>query len=138
ALARLGRPSADPKLSRREREAVAAENPLLHFLRIGAAADLDPDPLFSSGWYRERNGIPAGGAFADFLKPRWAPPSPSPVFDSDRCLGRHPWLRRRHVNPLQHHYLFRAPEPPEASDASRPASLWEAPEGQGPGDPHRR
>lgn len=118
ALARLGRPSPVPRLTRAERNFVRNDNPLLHYLASGGA---DPHPLLAGDWYARRNDLPAGTPpLAHFLAQGAMAPDPSPLFHAADYVKRRPWLRRRNVNPLVHHVL-EAEALGEAEALDRPA-----------------
>jgi hypothetical protein len=97
----------DSEFYRREYPDVAAArmNPLLHYLRHGAAEDRKPHPLFEPGYYRRRcSEAPAAGRnlLAHFLAAGSAAASPHPLFECEAYPDAHG------MNPLVHYLRRRA------------------------------
>lgn len=98
----------------------AGIDPLLHYLRHGAAEGRDPNPLFDSDWYLDRYpDVRAAGAnpLVHYLRHGAAEGrDPSPLFQSGWYLDRHPGLRGADVSPLAHYlrhrFLNRTPDVP--------------------------
>lgn len=88
---------------------IGAMSALAHYLGSGAAAGIDPHPLFFSTWYATRYGgdFPAGSApLAHFLKDgATGRCNPGPHFDSDVYLARYPDVAATGINPLAHFVL---------------------------------
>jgi hypothetical protein len=84
------------------------ENPLVHFVRVGAALNRSPHPLFDIASYRARYAtrIPQGmNPLAHFLMVGGAEGcDPHPLFDSAWYLAQHPEVRARGQNPLEHYF----------------------------------
>jgi glycosyltransferase involved in cell wall biosynthesis len=85
----------------------AAADPLDHYLRAGAAAGLDPHPLFDTSWYLDRYpDIRAAGLnpLAHYLARGSAEGrNPHPLFDSHWYLEQNPQARAAGENPLLHY-----------------------------------
>jgi glycosyltransferase involved in cell wall biosynthesis len=87
----------------------AGIDPLLHYLKSGAAEGRDPNPLFDSDWYVERNpDVRAAGMnpLVHYLKRGAAAGrNPNPLFDAALYLEQlTPDERNRWSNPLVHYY----------------------------------
>jgi len=83
------------------------ENPLVHYIRVGAALKRNPHSLFDSGFYVARHAeqIPPGiNPLAHFLgEGGLAGCDPHPLFDTAWYLLQHPEVRERGQNPLVHY-----------------------------------
>ena len=79
------------------------DDALLHYLDTRGARDLDPHPLFSSGWYRRRYAIPDDtNPLVHFVTTGAADGNdPNPYFDTAYYWDRHPSARDE--NPLVHY-----------------------------------
>ncbi len=81
-------------------------NPLVHFLRHGAAEGRDPHPLFSTAFYLDRNPDVARSGpnpLVHFLKRGAAEGrDPHPLFSTAFYLDRHPDVAQSGQNPLVH------------------------------------
>jgi hypothetical protein len=85
-------------------------DPVYHYLRYGAAEGRDPNPLFDSDWYLQRNN----DVRAERVNPlvhyivNGAPEGrdPSPLFDTDWYLAQYPDVRADGCNPLFHYLRF--------------------------------
>ena len=84
-------------------------NPLLHFLRYGAAEGRKPHPLFQPDYYLRRctEAKKSGGnPLAHFLRSRPEDCiSPHLLFDCEHYRRYHPDLAVRRINPLVHYAL---------------------------------
>jgi GT2 family glycosyltransferase len=79
-------------------------NPLLHYLRFGAAERRRPHLAFDPEWYEPRRG---GERRPDLLLDYISDPEafsvdPHPLFDGEHYLAQAPGLKERGVNPLLH------------------------------------
>jgi hypothetical protein len=86
---------------------VRDEDPLDHFIAVGAAIGCDPHPLFDTAWYCAR--------YPDVLREGWNPLHhfllhggaralrPHPLFDTPWYMARWPEVAERGVNPLLHY-----------------------------------
>jgi glycosyltransferase involved in cell wall biosynthesis len=87
--------------------AAAGTDPLGHYLRAGAAAGLDPHPLFDTTWYLDRYpDIRAAGPnpLAHYLeRGSLESRNPHPLFDSHWYLEQNPQVRAAGINPLVHY-----------------------------------
>jgi hypothetical protein len=91
----------------------ARRDPVMHYLKHGAANGLDPNPLFDTAWYVQTNADVAAD-FAGGKNPlvhfiRWGARwqrNPGPGFDTAFYLDTNPELRASGLNPLAH-YLTR-------------------------------
>src|SRR5215831_12379144 len=96
----------------------AGIDPLVHYLRHGAAEGRDPNALFNSDWYLDRYpDVRAAGANAlvHYLQHGAAEGrDPSPLFDSGWYLDRNADVRAAGVNPLAHYLRHGADEGREA------------------------
>jgi glycosyltransferase involved in cell wall biosynthesis len=96
--------------------AAASTDPLGHYLRAGAAAGLDPHPLFDTTWYLDRYpDIRAAGLnpLAHYLERGSAESrNPHPLFDSHWYLAQNPEVRAAGLNPLVHFLRFGAGRDP--------------------------
>lgn len=94
---------------------LAKRDPILHYLVRGAMEGMDPNPLFDSSWYLQRNPDVAA-AFAEGKNPlvhyirsgAAERRDPSPGFDTASYLRRHPVVAERGLNPLAHDLACRA------------------------------
>ncbi|PNG25655.1 glycosyltransferase family 2 protein [Methylocella silvestris] len=81
-----------------------AANPLIDYIKYGAAAGRDPSPYFSSAYYRKSAGALHGltplGHFIAYGLPGNA--SPTPLFDRDWYLAQNPDVRRAGFDPFLH------------------------------------
>ncbi|BCW89380.1 hypothetical protein sos41_25420 [Alphaproteobacteria bacterium SO-S41] len=80
---------------------------LAHYVKQGAAAGLDPHPLFETEWYRARyaNQLkPDQNPLAHFLATRGGF-DPGPHFQSDFYRARYPDIAAADINPLAHFLL---------------------------------
>ena len=103
-----GRPLFDAEFYLRKYPDVrqAGLNPLIHYLRNGAAEDRKPHPLFEPAYYRASCGqpLPAGqNPFAHFLNCGADAANPHPLFDCVAYLEAHPEVAGRDLNPLVHY-----------------------------------
>jgi len=84
----------------------AGTNPLVHYLRHGAAEGRDPNPLFDSDWYlRHNRDVRAAGInpLVHYLQNGAAEGrNPSPHFDNVQYLAQNPDAAAAGVNPLAH------------------------------------
>jgi hypothetical protein len=81
----------------------AGMNPLLHYLRHGAAEGRKPHPLFDPRYYRKccsQPPEPGENALANFLSRAQDADSPHPLFDCGAYRAAHPGLT---INPLLHY-----------------------------------
>ena len=81
----------------------ARMNPLLHYLRYGAAEDRKPNRLFDPRYYRKCCTQPpetGENALAHFVSRDKDAESPHPLFDCDAYRAAHPGLT---INPLLHY-----------------------------------
>ncbi len=83
--------------------AASGMDPLAHFVRVGAAQGLDPNPWFDTSWYRDRNPR----ATRRYRNPvvhylRHADRDPHPDFSTSAYLASHPEVARARKNPLLH------------------------------------
>lgn len=92
----------------------ALVNPLVHYLRHGAAEGRDPNPLFDSDWYLDRYpDVRAAGInpLVHYLRHGAAEGrDPNPLFDSDWYLDSNPDVLAAGVNPLAHYLQHGAAE----------------------------
>ncbi len=84
-----------------------ATDPLLHYIRCGAALGCNPNPLFDTKWYLHRypevaksGKNPLVHYIEDGAREGL---NPGPFFDAQSFLAEHPELRDRSVNPLAFH-----------------------------------
>jgi glycosyltransferase involved in cell wall biosynthesis len=93
-------------LERRPDVARSGANPLVHYLRRGAAERSDPHPLFDAGFYLERNpDVARSGVnpLVHYLGRGAAERSdPHPLFDTRSYLATHPEVIDQGFNPLVH------------------------------------
>ncbi len=84
----------------------AGMDPLVHFIRSGAAEGRRPNPLFETAWYLQAYPDVADSGLNPllhyFLHGVAEGRDPSPYFDTLDYLERHPELRESDVNPLAH------------------------------------
>jgi glycosyltransferase involved in cell wall biosynthesis len=82
-------------------------NPLVHYIRFGAAEGRDPSPLFSTHWYLERypDVVRSGeNPLAHYLRVGTAEGrDPNPLFSTHWYLERYPDVARSGENPLAHY-----------------------------------
>jgi glycosyltransferase involved in cell wall biosynthesis len=89
-------------------------DPLIHYLRHGAAEGRDPNPLFDSDWYFlqnpdvERSGLNPLAHYIRFGAAEGR--QPSPFFDGRWYLARNPHVAATGVNPLTHYLSYGAKE----------------------------
>jgi hypothetical protein len=92
----------------------AGVDPLLHYLRTGAAEGRDPHPLFDNDWYLANNPDVAEGGWnplAHYLTSGAAEGRDShPLFDSDWYLANNPDVAEAGWNPLAHYLSSGAAE----------------------------
>lgn len=84
-------------------------DPILHYLRTGAAEGRDPHPLFDTSWYLERNPDVAKAGLNPlvhyFLHGGPEGRHPSPLFDGRWYLDQYPDVAATGGNPLVHYLL---------------------------------
>jgi O-antigen biosynthesis protein len=101
----------------------ARVDPLVHYLRHGAAEGRDPNPLFDSDWYLDRYpDVRAAGVnpLVHYLcHGAREGRDPNPLFDSDWYLGRYPDVRAAAINPLVHYFHH------GAAEERRPSPLFD-------------
>jgi glycosyltransferase involved in cell wall biosynthesis len=82
-------------------------DPLVHYLRCGAAEGRDPNPFFDSDWYLEKNpDVASSGTnpLVHYLRSGAAQGrDPSPLFDSDSYRTRNPEIAAAGINPVLHY-----------------------------------
>ncbi len=88
-------------------EVLAGVDPLRHYLTAGAHAGGNPNPLFDSQWYLERNPDVARtglNPLVHFVRSGWRERrNPHPLFDITYYLARNPDVLESGVNPLLHY-----------------------------------
>ncbi len=98
----------------------AGLDPVMHYLRYGAAEGRDPNPLFDSDWYLERNSdVRETGLnpLVHYLQHGAAEGrNPGPEFDSKYYIAQHRELAETGENPLIHYFH---------SEASRDALVFD-------------
>jgi O-antigen biosynthesis protein len=105
-------------------------NPLLHYLRHGAAEGRDPNPLFDTDWYLDQNrDVRAAGVnpLLHYLRHGAAEGrDPNPSFHGDRYLARNPDVRAAGMNPLMHYLRHGAAEgrDPNPVESGRGLPQW--------------
>lgn len=99
-----------------------ASNPLIDYIKFGAAAGVEPSPYFSSPFYRDRAGDLGGltplGHFVAFGSARGL--APTPLFDRAWYLDNNPDVRRAGFNPFLHFVAS------GARDGRSPGPLFDA------------
>jgi len=97
-------------------------NPLVHYLRHGAAEGRNPNPLFDSEWYLAQNpDVRAAGVNPLLHYLRYGATEgrdPDPLFDSAWYLQQNPDVRAAGVNPLVHYLRYGSAE----GRAARPSA----------------
>ncbi|ACK51637.1 glycosyl transferase family 2 [Methylocella silvestris BL2] len=100
-----------------------AANPLIDYIKSGAAAGFDPSPYFSSAYYRKSAGALRGltplGHFIAYGLPCNA--TPTPLFDRDWYLAHNPDVMRAGFDPFLHFVAS------GARDGRSPGPLFDAP-----------
>jgi hypothetical protein len=89
-------------------------NPLVHYVRHGAAEDRKPHPLFEPNHYRNSCAeAPSSGQnlLAHFLESGAGAANPHPLFDCEAYLDAHPDAAAQGANPLVHCVLSDAAVP---------------------------
>jgi hypothetical protein len=84
----------------------ARDDPVWHYLVEGAAAGLDPNPLFDTSYYAEQCPESASrgkNPLVHFI--RRASLNPNPRFDPVYYLERYPDVRAARMNPLAHYLV---------------------------------
>lgn len=83
----------------------AGMNPLIHYLRHGAAEDRKPNPLFDPAYYRLSSGRNENGRdlFLRFLNSGPRAASPHPLFDCAAYARANPDVEDLDQNPLVHY-----------------------------------
>lgn len=121
---------------------LAGMNPMLHYLRHGAAEGRKPNRLFDPDYYlsscpEARNG---SNPLLHFIHTAGRSGNPHPLFDCNAYLAAHPEAAKPGVNPLAH-YLQRKKVRQTLSPVDRPVSMeildvyveiafWEDPSGR--------
>jgi GT2 family glycosyltransferase/SAM-dependent methyltransferase len=94
--------------------ASAGIDPVVHYLKFGAAEGRDPNPLFNNNWYlAQYSDVAQAGLnpLVHYLKFGAAEGrDPNPLFDSDWYLVQYPDVAEAGVNPLVHYLKFGAAE----------------------------
>ena len=89
-------------------------NPLVHFLRSGAAEGRDPNQFFDSDWYLRQNPDVAKAVVNPLIHYLLSGGAegrdPSVLFDSDWYLQQNPDVAKAGVNPLTHYLKSGAAE----------------------------
>ncbi len=102
----------------------AGVNPLIHYLRHGAAEGRDPNPLFDSDWYLDRYpDVRAAGVNPVVHYLRYCAREgrdPNPFFDTDWYLNEYPDVRAASPNPLAHYLQY------GAAEGRDPSSLFDS------------
>ncbi len=81
----------------------AIEDPVGHYLAVGASEGWSPHPLFDPDWY-DNQGPPCANPLLDFLERGHARGrNPHPLFDVGWYLGQNPDVRAAGVNSLVHY-----------------------------------
>jgi GT2 family glycosyltransferase/glycosyltransferase involved in cell wall biosynthesis len=87
--------------------AITGVDPLVHYLRHGAAEGRDPNPLFDRDWYLAQNpDVAAAGVdpLVHYLRHGVAEGrDPNPLFDTDWYLAQNPDVAAAGVDPLAHY-----------------------------------
>jgi hypothetical protein len=82
-------------------------DPILHYLKFGAAEGRNPNPLFDSDWYLQQYPdvrATSVNPLVHYLRHGAAEGrDPSPLFDSDWYLDQNSDVRASRVNPLTHY-----------------------------------
>lgn len=90
----------------------AGQNPLLHFIKEGAAAGYFPNPLFDSHWYfSQASGLSELGInpLVHYLQTGSAQGlDPCLLFDTSWYLERNPGILEEGINPLEHYLRWGA------------------------------
>jgi hypothetical protein len=92
----------------------AGVNPLVHYVRHGAAEDRKPHPLFEPSHYRNSCAEAPGqdqNLLVHFLEAGAAAANPHPLFDCEAYLDAHPAAAAQGANPLVHYLLSDAAPP---------------------------
>ena len=86
------------------------QDPLSHFLSVGAGMGLCPSPLFDTQWYKENNPdvVHIGNnPLAHYLRfGAYEGRRPNPLFDSAWYLNAYPDIRAAGFNPLVHYMRY--------------------------------
>jgi GT2 family glycosyltransferase len=99
----------DPVYYRRQAQLdeLAPERLVLHYIQHGAAAGLDPNPLFDTDWYVQKNPHVAGtgmNPFAYYLVHGAFHTNPHMLFDLDYYRQQNSSFMESFKNPLLHYY----------------------------------
>jgi len=113
-IGRSGLFDTDWYLAQNPDVAAAGINPLVHYLRHGAAEGRGPNPLFDTDWYLAQNSdVAAAGInpLVHYLRHGAAGRlDPNPLFDTDWYLAQNPDVAAAGVNPLAHYLRHAAAE----------------------------
>lgn len=105
---------SDWYLSHNTDVASAGIDPVVHYLKFGAAEGRDPSPLFDSDWYLAQysdvaqEGLNPLVHYLQFGSTEGR--DPNPLFDSSWYLTQYPDVAEARVNPLVHYLKFGAAE----------------------------
>jgi len=113
-IGRSGLFDTDWYLAQNPDVASAGINPLVHYLRHGAAEGRGPNPLFDTDWYLAQNSdVAAAGInpLVHYLRHGAAGRlDPNPLFDTDWYLAQNPDVAAAGINPLAHYLRHAAAE----------------------------
>jgi len=104
---RSGLFQADHYLGQLRDPGTARRDPVWHYLTQGAAAGLDPNPLFDTSYYAEEHpgsAAPGENPLLHFIRSGAREgANPGPLFDTSFYLARHPDVAASGLNPLAYY-----------------------------------
>jgi hypothetical protein len=111
----------------------AGMNPLLHYLRHGAAEGRKPHRLFEPGYYLSccPDARKSGNPLLHFIETGGRLGNPHPLFHCQAYLAEYPDVAKRGVNPLLHYITHKKATPAgqtvslEILDVQADIAFWE-------------